>query len=98
MHVFRDGEVDEALARRVGFRNVTQARGEEGKDGVDIVGMDCEMICTFSTLDVLELTGADTTAGSSLARVTIVDEDGVVLLDELVRQTVPILFVLLLEC
>ena len=35
----------------------------------------------------------ETTAGSSLARATIVDEDGHILLDELVRQKVPILSV-----
>lgn len=34
----------------------------------------------------------ETTAGSSLARATIVDEDGNILLDELVRQKVPILY------
>lgn len=33
----------------------------------------------------------DTTAGSSLARLTIVDENGTAVLDELVRQHVPIL-------
>jgi RNA exonuclease 1 len=33
----------------------------------------------------------ETTAGSSLARATIVDEDGHILLDELVRQKIPIL-------
>ena len=39
----------------------------------------------------ISLMKVDTTTGSSLARVTIVDEDGEVLLDELVRQTAPIL-------
>jgi hypothetical protein len=34
-----------------------------------------------------------TTAGVSLARATIVDADGAVLLDELVRQELPILYV-----
>jgi hypothetical protein len=33
----------------------------------------------------------DTTAGSSLARVTIVDESGIAVLDEVVRQHVPVL-------
>jgi len=33
----------------------------------------------------------DTTAGSSLARVTIVDESGTAVLDEVVRQHVPVL-------
>jgi RNA exonuclease 1 len=36
---------------------------------------------------------ADTTAGSSLARVTIVDESGTAILDEVVRQHVPVLYV-----
>ncbi|CAD6584729.1 MAG: RNA exonuclease 3 [Tremellales sp. Tagirdzhanova-0007] len=77
VHVFTDGEDDAALARRVGYRNVKQVRDGEETEGVDVVGMDCEMICT--------------TAGISLGRVTVVDEEGAVLLDELVRQTVPIL-------
>lgn len=98
VHVFTDGEVDTALARRVGFRTVEQVRGTEAKDGVDVVGMDCEMICTSvgANMKVFNLSDLDTTAGSSLARATIVDEDGSVLLDELVRQTVPILYVDLL--
>lgn len=45
VHVFTDGEEDGALARRVGFRTVQQVRGGEAKDGVDVVGVDCEMIC-----------------------------------------------------
>jgi RNA exonuclease 1 len=34
----------------------------------------------------------DTTAGLSLARVTIVDESGATVLDEIVRQHVPVLY------
>jgi len=49
VHVFTDGEVDEALAKRVGFRTVKQVQSEKSKDGVDVVGMDCEMICAFMT-------------------------------------------------
>ena len=47
VHVFTDGESDQALARRVGFRTVRQVRGNDAKDGVIVVGMDCEMICQF---------------------------------------------------
>ncbi|WWD18207.1 hypothetical protein CI109_102657 [Kwoniella shandongensis] len=81
IHVFSDGDEDKALAKRVGFKTVKQcveeAKGLEVGEGVEVVGMDCEMIYT--------------TAGSSLGRVTIVDENGGILLDELVRQRVPIL-------
>ncbi|WVQ96989.1 hypothetical protein IAU59_004098 [Kwoniella sp. CBS 9459] len=79
IHVFTDGEDDRALAKRVGFKTVRQCVGVEGGLGVGngVVAMDCEMIFT--------------TAGVSLGRVTIVDEDGGVLLDELVRQNAAIL-------
>jgi RNA exonuclease 1 len=39
----------------------------------------------------------DTTAGSSLARVTIVDESGAAVLDEVVRQRVPVLYIYLTD-
>ncbi|WVF70973.1 hypothetical protein IAT40_005769 [Kwoniella sp. CBS 6097] len=79
IHVFSDGEDDRALAQRVAFRTVRQCVGEGGGLGAgnEVVAMDCEMIFT--------------TAGVSLGRVTIVDEDGGVLLDELVRQNAAIL-------
>ncbi|OCF31871.1 RNA exonuclease 1 [Kwoniella heveanensis CBS 569] len=79
IHVFSDGEDDRVLAKRVGFKTVRQCVGEGGGHGAgnEVVAMDCEMIFT--------------TAGVSLGRVTIVDEDGEVLLDELVRQNAAIL-------
>ncbi|ODN84088.1 hypothetical protein L202_00105 [Cryptococcus amylolentus CBS 6039] len=83
VHVFKE-EDDQALARREGFMSVRTCAEESKRDGKSIVGdgfgvvaMDCEMI--------------NTTAGLSLGRVTIVDENGNILLDELVRQSVPIL-------
>ena len=45
VHVFTDEEEDKALARRIGFRKVKQCREGLPKDGMDVVGMDCEMIC-----------------------------------------------------
>ena len=50
VHVFTDGDRDEALARRRGFRTVRQVVGEgegegEGRAWSDVVAMDCEMIC-----------------------------------------------------
>ncbi|ORY24702.1 exonuclease [Naematelia encephala] len=83
VHVFSEKEDDVALGRRVAWKSskaLAEDRaigGDVAKMSVDVLGMDCEMI--------------NTTAGLSLARVTIVDENGGVLLDELVRQTVPIL-------
>ncbi|WVR05589.1 hypothetical protein IAU60_002608 [Kwoniella sp. DSM 27419] len=79
IHVFTDGEDDVKLARRVGYRTVKQCVGDGGGLGAgnEVVAMDCEMIYT--------------SAGLSLGRVTVVDENGNVLLDELVRQTAPIL-------
>ncbi|ODO12042.1 hypothetical protein I350_00826 [Cryptococcus amylolentus CBS 6273] len=79
VHVFKE-EDDQALARREGFKSVRTCAEESKRDGKSIVGdgfgvvaMDCEMI--------------NTTAGLSLGRVTIVDENGNILLDELVRQS-----------
>ncbi|WVQ85724.1 hypothetical protein IAT38_007890 [Cryptococcus sp. DSM 104549] len=85
VHVFSDGEDDVALARRVGFMTVRQCveqakgkgKGVEVGEGAEVVAMDCEMI--------------NTTGGLSLGRVTVVDDKGDILLDELVRQKVPIL-------
>ncbi|KAK8865616.1 hypothetical protein IAR55_000760 [Kwoniella newhampshirensis] len=81
IHVYSDGDDDAILAKRVGYKTVSkcveESKGIEVGEGVEVVGMDCEMIYT--------------TAGSSLGRVTIVDENGGILLDELVRQIVPIL-------
>ncbi|EIW72717.1 hypothetical protein TREMEDRAFT_24631 [Tremella mesenterica DSM 1558] len=84
LHVFSEKEDDGKLAKRVPFKTVKQVlesmprKGEVETQGwVDVVGMDCEMIST--------------TAGISLARVTIIDENGLTLLDELVRQTVTVL-------
>ncbi|WVQ71267.1 hypothetical protein IAR50_000793 [Cryptococcus sp. DSM 104548] len=83
VHVFKE-EDDNALARREGFKSVRTCVEESKRDGKSVVGdgfgvvaMDCEMI--------------NTTAGLSLGRVTIVDENANILLDELVRQSVPIL-------
>ncbi|KAL1405196.1 RNA exonuclease 3 [Vanrija albida] len=66
-------EDDKKLAETEAFKTTVAVRDELAKTKelpkpMDVVGMDCEMIC-----------------GSSLARVTIVDEDGAALLDELVR-------------
>ncbi|WWC68355.1 uncharacterized protein I206_102280 [Kwoniella pini CBS 10737] len=79
IHVFSNGDDDLKLAERVGFKTVKDIVGEKGGLGKynNVVAMDCEMI--------------HTTAGISLGRVTIVDENGEILLDELVRQTVPVL-------
>ncbi|WRT65966.1 uncharacterized protein IL334_002917 [Kwoniella shivajii] len=79
IHVFTDGDDDVKLAKRVAYKTVNQVVGDEGGLGKwnEVVAMDCEMIFT--------------TAGVSLGRVTIVDENGEILLDELVRQTVPVL-------
>ncbi|WVO13069.1 hypothetical protein L204_100679 [Cryptococcus depauperatus] len=83
IHVFRDGEDDEMLAKRVKYKTVKQCAeeaersGKEVVQGFSVVAMDCEMIYT--------------TAGSSLGRVTIVDQNGSILFDDLVRQTVPVL-------
>ncbi|ORX34146.1 hypothetical protein BD324DRAFT_664472 [Kockovaella imperatae] len=85
IHVFTDGDDDAKLAKRKAFKTVQQVWEERGQAGTeakskkvaDVVGMDCEMIYT--------------TGGSSLARVTVVDQSGVILLDEKVRQPVPIL-------
>ncbi|WVW80449.1 hypothetical protein I302_102431 [Kwoniella bestiolae CBS 10118] len=80
IHVFSEEDDDAALARRVPYKTTAQVIGK-GDGGLgrwnEVVAMDCEMIYT--------------TAGISLGRVTIVDENGEILLDELVRQTVPVL-------
>lgn len=98
VHVFSDGDDDEKLKRRVGYRTVKQiVEGMKGPKGwVDVVAMDCEMICEWTMpVERDSRLKVDTTAGSSLARVTIVDEDGHILLDELARPKVPVLCVLL---
>ncbi|KAK4683784.1 RNA exonuclease, partial [Tremellales sp. Uapishka_1] len=74
VHVFSEGGDDRLLAKRYGYKD-TREIGNDG--GVDVVGMDCEMIYT--------------TAGITMGRVTIVDDNGATLLDELVRQSVPVL-------
>ncbi|WWD05426.1 hypothetical protein V865_003503 [Kwoniella europaea PYCC6329] len=80
IHVFSEEDDDRKLARRVPYKTTEQVIGK-GDGGLgkwnEVVAMDCEMIYT--------------TAGISLGRVTIVDENGEILLDELVRQTVPVL-------
>ncbi|WWC60601.1 uncharacterized protein I303_103175 [Kwoniella dejecticola CBS 10117] len=79
IHVFSHGDDDRELAKRVGYKTVEDIVGKKGGLGkwTNVVAMDCEMI--------------QTTAGVTLGRVTIVDENGETLLDELVRQTVPVL-------
>ncbi|WOO85734.1 Exonuclease GOR [Vanrija pseudolonga] len=82
VHVFSYKEDDKKLAEVEAFKTTRVVREELAKTRelpkpVDVVGMDCEMIYT--------------TSGSSLARVTIVDEDGAALLDELVRPRSDIL-------
>nr|XP_019000061.1 uncharacterized protein I203_07218 [Kwoniella mangroviensis CBS 8507]OCF63522.1 hypothetical protein I203_07218 [Kwoniella mangroviensis CBS 8507] len=80
IHVFSEEDDDRKLARRVPYKTTEQVIGK-GDGGLgkwnEVVAMDCEMIYT--------------TAGISLGRVTIVDENGEILLDEMVRQTVPVL-------
>ncbi|KIS01699.1 RNA exonuclease 1 [Cryptococcus deuterogattii 2001/935-1] len=84
IHVFKDGEDDKELAKRVAYKTVRMCLEDAKASGKNVVGegygvvaMDCEMIFT--------------TAGLSLGRVTVVDENGHTILDELVRQKVPIL-------
>lgn len=102
IHVFKDGEDDKELAKRVAYKTVRMCLEEAKASGKNVVGegygvvaMDCEMICestTFQSVACLT-TYPVTTAGLSLGRVTVVDENGYTLLDELVRQKVPILWV-----
>ncbi|WWC88171.1 uncharacterized protein L201_003076 [Kwoniella dendrophila CBS 6074] len=79
IHVFSHEDNDLELSKRFPFKNVNQLVDKEGGLGKynNVIAMDCEMIFT--------------TAGISLGRVTIVDENGETLLDELVRQSVPVL-------
>ncbi|KAL7423563.1 RNA exonuclease 3 [Cryptotrichosporon argae] len=82
VHVFAEKDDDAALARRVAYRTTEAIADELRAKGLpvgdaEVVGMDCEMIYT--------------TAGLSLARVTVVDANGGLLIDEFVRQTVPVL-------
>lgn len=96
MHVFSYKEDDKKLAEIEAFKTTQAVREELAKTRglpkpFDVVGMDCEMICELKSGHVAKL--PDTTGGSSLARVTIVDEDGTALLDELVRPRSDILYV-----
>ncbi|KLT45408.1 ribonuclease H-like protein [Cutaneotrichosporon oleaginosum] len=75
IHVFSFKEDDAKLAALEPYRTTQQVHSQNdilASGAFEIVGMDCEMIYT--------------TGGSSLARVTIVDEDGATVFDELVRQ------------
>ena len=92
IHVFNCGDDDAMLAKRVPYVRVGKGVDDGNKGGVEVLGMDCEMICE-SLLSSRRGIGlmVDTTAGSSLARVTIVDESGTAILDEVVRQHVPVL-------
>lgn len=85
IHVFSEKENDAALAKRARFK---RAKDMGGTAIVDVLGMDCEMICQFSHFRHLN---PDTVGGTSIARATLVDEDGNTLLDDLVRQDVAIL-------
>lgn len=56
VHIFNEREDDVKLASRVGFKTVKQQVQENRLEGraeafVDVVGMDCEMICKFPSLD-----------------------------------------------
>ncbi|BEI85511.1 hypothetical protein CcaverHIS002_0509120 [Cutaneotrichosporon cavernicola] len=73
IHVFSFREDDSKLAALEPYQTTQQIHERHAipaKRAMEIVGMDCEMI----------------SSGSSLARVTIVDENGGTILDELVRQ------------
>lgn len=102
LHVFKDGEDDKQLAKRVAYKTVKMCLEEAKASGRNVVGegygvvaMDCEMICEYVHLSKYNLSDMYpvTTAGLSLGRVTVVDENGHSLLDELVRQKAPILWV-----
>ncbi|GMK55225.1 hypothetical protein CspeluHIS016_0202810 [Cutaneotrichosporon spelunceum] len=75
IHVFSFREDDSKLAALAPYQTTQQLHDQHAipaRRAMDIVGMDCEMIYTAE--------------GTSLARVTIVDENGEAVLDELVRQ------------
>lgn len=93
IHVFNHADDDTMLAKRVPYVRIGNGVDAGNKGGVEVLGMDCEMICkpTFNRTRVNVVLILDTTAGSSLARVTIVDESGSAVLDEVVRQHVPVL-------
>jgi RNA exonuclease 1 len=69
-HVFKESDPLD-LHARAGFISTADLPAPAAPTRLDVVALDCEMIYT--------------TAGMTLARVTVVDEDGKSLLDELVR-------------
>jgi hypothetical protein len=96
--VFNHGDDDHMLAKRVKYVRIGKGVDRKNTGGAEVLGMDCEMICESPvSLSLQSGLRIDTTAGSSLARVTIVDESGTAVLDEVVRQHVPVLYVSLLS-
>lgn len=45
VHVFNHGDDDHLLAKRVPYARVGQGVDEKNNRGVEVLGMDCEMIC-----------------------------------------------------
>lgn len=73
-HVFKEDDPKD-LHRRESFittRELTESLGGDTSGHLDIVAVDCELCFT--------------TAGMSLTRLTLISEDGSVILDELVRS------------
>lgn len=80
-HVFKEDRVED-LHKREGFvtsRELAEARSAEAEriTPLDIVAIDCEL--------------GYTTAGMSMTRVTVLDESGAIVLDELVRPQAEVL-------
>lgn len=73
-HVFKE-DTEEALHKRAPYTTFAQLAEEVGvKDcALDLAALDCEM--------------SYTTAGLSVTRITLIDESGAVVLDELIRCT-----------
>lgn len=84
VHVFSEGGDDILLNQRQGYKSVKEiAASSKAHAWLDVVGIDCEMIRKSASSALTP----DTTAGISLGRVTVLDESGAIVLDELVRQT-----------
>lgn len=73
-HVFKE-ETEEALHKRAPYTTFAQLANEAGveQSALEIAALDCEM--------------SYTTAGLSVTRITLIDETGDVVLDELIRCT-----------
>lgn len=82
-HVFKEEDA-EVLHQREGFLDTAQVFAELEKEGrsdgrktYDVLAFDCELVYT--------------TAGMSLARLTVLDESGAVILDQFVKPRAPVL-------